>query len=156
MTRKLTPIQFYNEIPRASLGEIFELIEQTAKNLKRIQRQTVRLVNLTPPQYSVLHLLWEQDERPFKDFADALLCTRPTITGIIDSLERKGLVWRKPNPNDRRSLLATLTDEGRELQHNTPSLDGVYDKCCSGLAPLEFQQLGWLLGKLNESLVFEE
>ena len=107
-------------------------------------------------QYSVLHLLWEQDERPFKDFADALLCTRATITGIIDTLERKGLVMRKPNPADRRSLLATLTEEGRELQHKTPSLDSVYNKCCSGLSPLEFHQLSWLLNKLNESLIFEE
>ncbi len=153
---ELSPIQFHDEIPQPSLGEVFDLIEQTAKNLKRIQRQTVRLADLTPPQYSVLHLLWEEDGRPFKDFADALLCTRPTITGIIDSLERKGLVRRQPNPDDRRSLLATLTDEGRELQHNTPSLDSVYYRCCSGLAPLEFQQLGWLIGKLNESLIFEE
>ena len=120
-----TPVQFYDEMPQASLGEIFELIKQTAKNLKRIQRQTVRLADLTPPQYSVMHLLWEQDERPFKDFADALLCTRPTITGIIDTLERKGLVQRKPNPSDRRSVLATLTEEGRELQHSTPSLESI-------------------------------
>ncbi len=152
----LAPIDYYDEIPQASLGETFKLIEQTAKNLKRIQRQTVHLVGLTPPQYSVLHLLWEQDERPFKDFADALLCTRATITGIIDTLEGKGFVTRKPNPADRRSLLATLTDEGRELQYSTPSLDRVYDKCCSGLTPLEFRQLGWLLNKLNESLIFEE
>ena len=149
-------VNFYDELPETSLGEVFELLEQTAKNLRRIQRQTVREVGLTPPQYGVLHLLWERDERPFKEFADALVCTRATITGIIDTLERKGLVTRKPNPTDRRSLLATLTDEGRNLQHSTPTLDSIYDSCCSGLTSLEFQQLGFLLRKLNDSLVHEE
>jgi MarR family 2-MHQ and catechol resistance regulon transcriptional repressor len=148
-------INFYDEFPETTMGEVFELVEQTAKGLRRIQRQTVREVGLTPPQYGVLHLLWDQDERPFKDLADALLCTRATITGIIDKLERKGYVTRKPNPADRRSLLATLTAEGRALQFSAPTLDAIYDNCCSGLTPLEFQQLGFLLRRLNDSLNLE-
>ena len=150
------PINVRDTIPKSSLTEIFDLIDQTAKNLKRIQRQTVSEADLTPPQYAVLNLLWEQDGRPFKEFADALLCTRATITGIIDTLERKGLVMRKPNPVDRRSLLATLTEKGRALQQNTPSLDNIYQSCCTGLAPLEFQQLAFLIRKLNDSLIYPE
>ena len=151
-----TLIHLYDEFPETSLGEVFELIDHTAKNLRRIQRQTVSDVGLTPPQYSVLHMLWQQDKRPFKAFAEALKCTRATVTGIIDTLERKGLVRRTPNPADRRSFLATLTDAGRELQRSTPSLDKTYDRCCSGLTPLEFQQLGFLLRKLNGSMIYEE
>lgn len=146
-------IQFQDEIPSISLSEIFELIDHTAKDLRRIQRQTVGVAGLTPPQYAVLHLLWQQDERPFKEFAESLSCTRATITGIIDTLESKGLIDRKPNPNDRRSLLATLTEAGRDIQQKTPSLNNVYDTCCKGLTPLEFQQLGFLLTKLNQSLI---
>lgn len=146
------PAHFYDEFPEIPLGELFGLLEQTARNLRQIQRQTVSEAGLTPAQYSVLHLLWQQDERPFKDFADALLCTPATITGIIDTLERKGLVKRKPNPADRRSLLATLTDAGRALQGSTPNLDRVYDSCCSELTPLEARQLAFLLGKLNDSM----
>ena len=152
----LAPTQFYEEVPEASLGETFDLLERTAKNLKRIQRQTVNESGLTPPQYAVLHLLWEQDGRPFKDLADALLCTRATITGIIDTLERKELVVRKTNPDDRRSLLATLTERGRDLRHRTPTLDSVYNSCCSVLSALELQHLGLLLSKLNDSLRYEE
>ena len=151
-----TLIQLYDEVPETTMGEVFELIDHTARNLRRIQRQTVSEVGLTPAQYGILHLLWERDRRPFKDFAEALMCSRATITGIIDTLERKGLVARVPNPADRRSFLATLTDAGRDLQYSTPSLDRTYDKCCSGLTPLEFQQLGFLLRKLNDSMIFEE
>jgi DNA-binding MarR family transcriptional regulator len=150
----LTTLQ--SEVPSLSLSELFELIDQTAKNLRYIQRQTVGESGLTPPQYSVLHLLWERDERPFKEFAEFLLCSRATITGIIDTLERKGLVERKPNPEDRRSLLATLTDKGRALQQETPSLENIYNTCCNVLSPIEMQQLSFLLNKLNNSMDYQE
>lgn len=152
----LNPISVQEEFPQASLSEIFELIDQTAKGLKRIQRRTFSESDLTPPQYSVMNMLWERDSRPFKEFAEALVCTRATITGIIDTLEGKGLVVRKPNPDDRRSLLATLTEEGRALQQETPALDEIYNNCCTGLTPIEFQQLGFLLNKLNQSLISPE
>jgi MarR family transcriptional regulator, organic hydroperoxide resistance regulator len=147
-----TPITFSEELPQTSMTGVFELIDQTAKKLRRIQRLTVSEAGLTPPQFAVLNMLWEQDKRPFKEFADALLCTRATITGIIDTLERKGLVVREPNPDDRRSLLATLTEAGRVLQQKTPVLEEIYRSCCSGLSPHEFQQLASLLNKLNDSL----
>ena len=135
-----------------SYGEVFELIDHTSKNLGQIRRLTVAEAGLTPPQYRVLHLLWQQDRRPFKDLAEACACTRATITGLIDILERKELVVRVQNPNDRRSLLATLTEKGRQMQNETPSLEHTYDRCCTGLAPHELQQLGLLLEKLNASL----
>jgi len=150
----ITPLQ--NELPSLSLSEMFDLIDQTAKNLRYIQRQTVSESGLTPPQYSILHLLWERDGRPFKEFADFLQCSRATITGIIDTLERKELVIRKPNPEDRRSLLATLTDKGRALQQDTPSLEKIYNTCCNVLSPIEMQQLSFLLNKLNDSMDYQE
>lgn len=143
-------------LPEISLTEVFELIDQTAKNLRQIQRLTVRDSGLTPPQYAVLHLLWERDKRPFKEIADHLSCTRATVTGIMDTLEGKGLVVRTPNPEDRRSLLATLTNKGRSMQLETPELEKIYNSCCGGLKPLEKQQLSFLLNKLNHSINFEE
>jgi DNA-binding MarR family transcriptional regulator len=145
-------ILIQDALPEKSCADIFELIDTTSKNLRRIQRQTVAEAGLTPPQYHLLHLLWQKDERPFKELAQASLCSRATITGIIDSLERKGFVTREPNPNDRRSLLATLTENGRKMQLKTTSLVSVYDSCCTGLAPDEYRLLGSLLEKLNASL----
>ena len=149
-------ISIQSDVPSISLSDVFELIDQTAKNLRQIQRQTVSESGLTPPQYAVLHLLWEKDERPFKEFADFLVCSRATITGIIDTLERKGLVERKTNPEDRRSLLATLTDEGRSMQQKAPVLENIYNTCCAGLSPIELKQLSFLLNKLNNSISFQE
>ena len=146
-------IQFIEQSPELSFTEVFELLDLAAKNLKRIERLAMQESGLTPSQYHVLNLLWESDEMPLKDLAEASGCTRATMTGLIDVLERKGLVIRKSNPGDRRSLLASLTKEGQALQKQAPSLRRIYSQCCVGLSPEEFQQLGQLLRKLNESFV---
>ncbi|MFQ5555167.1 MAG: MarR family winged helix-turn-helix transcriptional regulator, partial [Acidimicrobiia bacterium] len=96
--------------------------------------------------------LWTQDERPLKDLADVAFCTRATITGLVDVLERKGLVTREPNPDDRRSLLVTLTESGRDLRKTTPTVSDMYHGCCSGLRPEETRQLAALMAKLDSSL----
>jgi DNA-binding MarR family transcriptional regulator len=138
--------------PNLTRTDVFELIDHTAKTLRRIQRMTIYESGLTPPQYHVLRTLWNKDGLALKELAEACNCTRATITGLIDSLENKGLVRRDPNPNDRRSLLAVLTSEGRVLQVQTEALEAVYQECCPGLEPHEFHQLGGLLTKLNDSL----
>jgi len=144
------PEEFY---PPGSMPEIFYLIEQVEKKLKQIQRHTIRATNLTPPQYFMLTLLWARDGQPFKDLAAAGGYTRATITGIVDTLEKKGLVTRQPNPNDRRSLLVKLTAAGWAQQNSTPSLERIFKNCCVGLEIGEGQQLSRLLKKLNDSLI---
>ena len=101
----LIPIE--DLVTSAPVSDIFTLLDQVARKLREIQRLTVSEVDLTPPQFQTLRLLWEHDGQPFKDLADANGCTRPTMTGIVDTLEKNGLVTRQPNPDDRRSLLGT-------------------------------------------------
>jgi DNA-binding MarR family transcriptional regulator len=148
--QKLIPIQ--DLIHPAPTTEVFELLDRIAKQLQEIQRQTVREADLTAPQYQTLRLLWARDARPFKELANSNGCTPPTMTGIVDSLEKKGLVTRQPNPADRRSLLVTLTDKGKHLEGTSPNLDRIYASCCVSLDADEFRQLGALLGKLHRSL----
>jgi len=74
------------------------------------------------------------------------------MTGIVDTLEGKGLVSREPNPDDRRSLLVKLTAKGTALQKSTPTLDRIFGRCCVGLEADEIQQLSRLLKKLNDVL----
>ena len=135
-----------------SMPEIFQLIELVSKKLTRIQRETVQEANLTPPQYFVLTLLWEDDGRPLKELAAASYCSRATMTGIVDTLESKGLATRRPNPADRRSLLVTLTDSGKSLRESTPTVDRIFRGCCTGLEMDEARQLSQLLKKLSDSL----
>jgi DNA-binding MarR family transcriptional regulator len=74
------------------------------------------------------------------------------MTGIVDTLENKELIMRRPNPADRRSLLVTLTDSGKSLRESTPTVDRIFRGCCTGLEPDEAIELSRLLKKLGESL----
>ena len=135
-----------------SIPEIFRMLEQANKKLKLLQNQALREANLTTPQYFILSLLWEEDGQPFKDLAAALGYTPATVTGIVDTLERKGLVHRSPNPLDRRSQLVMLTEAGRAIQRSTPTLERIFRNCCSGFELDERKQLSLLLDKLIRSL----
>jgi DNA-binding MarR family transcriptional regulator len=140
------------EYESGSVAEVYRLVDLVAKKLTRLQRQQIVGAELTPSQYSVLNLLWQRDGRQFNELASACCCSPSTITGVVDTLERKGLVARESNPEDRRSLLVRLTDEGRELERATPGLEMIFQGCCGGLGAEELQQLSILLRKLNETL----
>ena len=49
------------------------------------------------------------------ELGDRLIVARATVTGLLDSLERRGLVTRTANPADRRGLLVDITPAGREV-----------------------------------------
>jgi DNA-binding MarR family transcriptional regulator len=135
-----------------SISEVYQLLDRVARKLTRLQRDDIGKVELTPAQYSILGLLWDRDGRPFGELASACCCTPSTVTGIVDTLEKKGLVTREPNPEDRRSLLVVLTEEGRALERNTPTLDSIFSGCCPSVDSEELRELSGLLRKLNDAL----
>jgi DNA-binding MarR family transcriptional regulator len=135
-----------------SLSEVFQLLDTVAKKLTHLQREGIKIVALTPPQYSILGLLWERDGRPLGELASACCCSPSTITGIVDTLEKKGLVARELNPDDRRSFLVKLTEQGEAMQEATPDPGKIFDGCCPSIEAEEFKQLSTLLSKLNDAL----
>jgi DNA-binding MarR family transcriptional regulator len=134
------------------LPEVFQLLDTIAKKLTQLQRESISVVALTPPQYSILGLLWERDGRPLSELASACCCSPSTVTGIVDTLEKKGFVARELNPKDRRSFLVQLTEEGRALKKATPDPDRIFAGCCPTIEAEELKQLGTLLRKLNDAL----
>jgi DNA-binding MarR family transcriptional regulator len=140
------------EFEPGSVAEVYRLVDLVAKKLTRLQRREIGSVELTPAQYSVLSLLWQSDGQQFNELASACCCSPSTITGVVDTLERKGLVARESNPEDRRSLLVRLTDEGRALQRATPGLEMMFEGCCEGLKGGELRQLCELLRRLNDTI----
>ena len=51
---------------------------------------------------------------PLGQLADRLACVKSNVTQLVDRLEADGLVTREPDPNDRRSRLAVITNAGRQ------------------------------------------
>lgn len=135
-----------------TMPEVFGRIDRVKKQLDQIQRETMRRVDLTPAQYFLLGRLWDTDRQPLKDLAAACGTSRATITGMVDVLERRGLVRRTANPNDRRSLLCGLTKKGRAMRRRAPDVEQLFASCCDGLDGDERRTLAGLLDKLSRSL----
>jgi DNA-binding MarR family transcriptional regulator len=78
--------------------------------------------NVTPPQWGVLVALWEQDGLSLSELAKRSFFDGPTMTGIVDRLEKANLVERRRDSTDRRVISVYLTAEGRGLQAQLPAL----------------------------------
>jgi DNA-binding MarR family transcriptional regulator len=73
-----------------------------------------RELGLRPPAFGTLRAL--ERPRTMSEIAEFLHCDNSNVTGIVDVLEEKGLVERRPSPEDRRVKLIAPTGEGRALR----------------------------------------
>jgi MarR family transcriptional regulator, organic hydroperoxide resistance regulator len=72
--------------------------------------------DLSPTQVYVLRMLEPGTDVPMGRLACALGCDASNITGVIDRLEARGLVERRPAARDRRVKVLAVTDRGLELR----------------------------------------
>ena len=66
-------------------------------------------------QWRVLRVLYESDGLTMRALADAVTMNRPTMTKVVDKLVADALVYRVPDPKDRRKVRIFLSDQGRTL-----------------------------------------
>jgi DNA-binding MarR family transcriptional regulator len=91
------------------------------------------------------------------DLAEMLDITPRTVTGLVDNLERDGLVKRVDDPNDRRSVYAEITDQGRErVKALWREAGGIQASVTRGLNDSELIQLRHLCLRLIQAMSAEE
>ncbi|GGY65788.1 MarR family winged helix-turn-helix transcriptional regulator [Streptomyces omiyaensis] len=93
--------------------EVVELIGTVVARYHQEYEEAAAAHSLTGAQARVLGLL-TLEPTPMRKIAEKLKCEPSNVTGIIDRLESRGLVERRPDPADRRVKLAAPTDEGRD------------------------------------------
>ena len=72
--------------------------------------------NITPGQYGVLSCLWQNGSCTPKEIAQILRLENSTISGVLDRMQKRGLIDRVVDPNDRRSVRVVPTEEGSSLK----------------------------------------
>ena len=77
----------------------------------------LRPLGLSPSAFNVLVSLHNSDGHVLEpcQLAERLLVSRPSVTGLLDTLQTKGLIVRRPHADDRRRVLVELTAEGLAL-----------------------------------------
>jgi DNA-binding MarR family transcriptional regulator len=138
--------------PIGVIGRISRLARELEQRLEPVYREH----GLEPGWHDVLATL-RRTGPPYRlrptEFSSALMLTSSGTTKRLDRLEQAGLIERAPDPDDRRSILITLTDAGREL------IDSVTDahlaneqRLLSALSEVERTRLADLLRKLQLGL----
>ena len=106
---------------------------------------------VTERQWRVLRLLWEADGRPLLALAEATLIPPPSLVGVIDRLQARGLVERRRSAQDRRVVQVWLTQEGGNLKVAvTPLVDEAYTAFERLISTEEWQSLSTTLGKIAD------
>jgi DNA-binding MarR family transcriptional regulator len=76
-------------------------------------------VGLSIPRLAALQRLVDAGgSLPLGQLADRLACVKSNVTQLVDRLEAEGLVTRSPDPEDKRSRLAIITDAGRRIHQD--------------------------------------
>ena len=72
--------------------------------------------DVTPSQYGVLSCLWQREFATPKQISEILCLETSTISGVLDRMQKKGLIDRVNNRDDRREVRVVPTEKGKALQ----------------------------------------
>lgn len=106
-----------NDSPVNGFSSLAFLLMGTVHEMEARFESTLGQVGLSLAKLNVLSRLAEVGEPvPLGNLAERCSCVRSNITQLVDRLEADRLVERVSDPNDRRSVRAALTEEGKERQ----------------------------------------
>jgi MarR family transcriptional regulator, organic hydroperoxide resistance regulator len=100
---------------------------------------------LSPPQVHVLRILSPEQPLPMGRLACALGCDASNVTGIVDRLEKRGLIERQPSPRDRRVKVLVVTPEGAQVRRRLMIRLGEPPQAIASLSPADQKRLADIL-----------
>jgi len=106
-------------------GELYSFITGKASTAiaRRLQKKfNAAGLNITIEQWSVLYHLWKQEGISQQELCNATFRDKPSITRLVDNLEKLNLVKRVASENDRRINQIYLTKQAQKLQEETMQL----------------------------------
>lgn len=110
-------------------------------------------LELTPEQWVVLVRLWEKDGQSQSALSESTLRDRPTMSRILDTMEKSDLVERSVDPRDARSRLVKLTRTGKSLQPKlVPVAKKLVQRLEQGIAERDLETTHRTLSRMLENL----
>ena len=131
------------------MNENLEKIERFASKIWRTQSKEDPIGQLSFNEYDYLKVI-EAAKEPIRltDLAEEMQVTKPSATTMVQRLERKGLVERRPSPEDARSKLVVLTAKAETgLEEESKIYQVMANTLESQLSEQEIDQLNLLLNK---------
>ncbi|HJW15681.1 MAG TPA: MarR family transcriptional regulator [Flavisolibacter sp.] len=137
-------------------GELYSFITGKASIAiaRRLQKKfNTSGVNLTIEQWSVLYQLWKQDGASQQELCNATFRDKPSITRLVDNLEKLNLVNRVSDENDRRINKIYLTKAALKLQEETMALaEETLNEALNGVPADQVEMCKVVLQKVYDNL----
>ncbi|MBW3110987.1 MULTISPECIES: MarR family winged helix-turn-helix transcriptional regulator [Bacillaceae] len=129
----------------------------TVKNIIRFLTVNLKDFDVTPEQWTVLKRLAEQDGISQKQLAMKSEKDQPTVTRILDILERKELIYKQKNTEDRRSFLIFITEKGMTAKNElSPFIEELYEETIlKGISEEELEVYKSVLSQINANMTRE-
>lgn len=120
-----------------------------AADLSESLDNELKTIGLTINQWPTLFALWEEDGLTQSELTSRCNTAHYTTTRLLDSLEKIGLVERRPHPTSRRAHLVYLTDKGRNLEKEAVAkAKAVNEEFLTWLSEEEQEQISSILLKI--------
>jgi MarR family transcriptional regulator, organic hydroperoxide resistance regulator len=118
----------------ASMAAISNVFRVATKVRNHMERTALAGADLSFTAFTVLWVLWIWGEQEARHVAEESGISRGTLTGVVGTLEARGLVARRQHPDDRRSVLVATTAAGDDLMRSVyPTFNAEEAKVSSGL-----------------------
>jgi DNA-binding MarR family transcriptional regulator len=135
-----------------SIVEAMGAVRMAGRVMHHLQERWAEGHGLSEGRTGVLFRLFKCGATPLGDLATDLDSTPRNITGLVDHLERDGLVERVPDPEDRRSVRASLTDAGRkQIESIWQEAFTHHEKLADGMTKEDLAQLRHLCLQLVDN-----
>lgn len=138
-------------------GELYSFITGKASTAiaRSLQKKfNAASINLTIEQWSVLYHLWKEDGKSQQDLCTATFRDKPSITRLIDNLEKLNLVKRVSHDKDRRINKVYLTKQAQKLQEDTMQLaEETLNEALAGVPTDRVEMCKEVLQKVYDNLI---
>ena len=131
-----------------------EIAQEIAHYMPAIARRIIlgffQSTEITPSQMFVILFLSENKENRLSDVSRALRISAPTVTGVIDRLEKSGAVKRIPSHEDRRVIFLELTPKGKSIARKfRTTIKNRWQDILAKLRPEEGEQYLRIIKKIH-------
>ena len=137
-------------------GELYSVINGMASIAvaRRLQKNFRNGgLDITIEQWTVLYHLWKEDCLSQQELCNRTYRDKPSITRLIDNLEKQKLLKRSSHKNDKRINLVCLTDAGRALQDTTLAIaNQTMEEALTGVRKEEIETVKSVLQKVYDNL----
>ena len=137
-------------------GELYSFVTGMASTAvaRRLQKNFKQAgLDITIEQWSVLYHLWKEDGLSQQDLCNRSYRDKPSITRLVDNLEKLKMVKRLPSKNDRRVNIIKLTDAALQLQESTMELaNQTLNEALEGVSKEDIELCKQVLAKVYENL----